>query len=507
MPKSVTALSESEVMESTVQALPETVDVLIVGAGISGIGAAYHLTTRCADKSFVLIESQDTFGGTWWTHRYPGVRSDSDLFTFGYRFKPWVGAPIASAGEILKYLAEVLEENDLERHIHYRHQVIAASWSSAEARWTVKTRNLDTADEREISAGFVWMCQGYYRHGEGYTPQWEGFDRFAGTVVHPQRWPEDLDYIDKRIVVIGSGATAATLIPAIAPEAAHVTMLQRSPTFYFVRPNTNELADTLRGLDIPDEWTHEIVRRKIVQDMDAVSRMSFESPEFLRTFLLDTIRPLLPEGFDVERHFSPSYRPWQQRIAVLPEGDLFRCIRDGQVSVVTDRIERFTEDGIVVASGEELKADIVITATGFDMSVLGDVAFSVDREQVDFAETITYRGVMFTGVPNLAYVFGYFRASWTLRADLISDFVCRLLNYMDEHGKHSVTPALRDDERNMVLGAWVDPENFNPGYLTRSLHLLPKQGDREPWRLLHEYSQEKDLLPMADLEDGALIFN
>ncbi len=505
MPESVAALPKTSPLDGAPRALPRVVDVLIVGAGISGIGAAYHLSTE-TEKSFAVLEAQETFGGTWWTHRYPGVRSDSDLFTFGYRFKPWVGAPIASASEILKYLTEVLEENDLERHIHFRHRVTKAQWSSDLGRWAVTVEDMATGQEHEISAGFVWMCQGYYRHGEGYTPEWEGFERFKGTVVHPQRWPEDLDYIDKRVVVIGSGATAATLIPAIAPEAAHVTMLQRSPTFYFVRPNVNELANTLRELDIPDEWTHEIVRRKITHDMDAITRLSFESPDFLRAFLLDTIRPLLPEGFDVERHFSPTYRPWQQRIAVLPEGDLFRCIREGKASVVTDQIECFTETGIRLASGEELVADIIITATGFNMSVLGDVAFSVDGRPVDFADTVTYRGIMFTGVPNLAYVFGYFRASWTLRADLISDFVCHLLEHMDEVGATSVTPALRDDEIDMPLIPWVDPENFNPGYLARSLHLLPKQGDREPWRLLHEYSQEKELLPTADLEDGTLIF-
>jgi cation diffusion facilitator CzcD-associated flavoprotein CzcO len=325
-------------------------------------------------------------------------------------------------------------------------------------------------------------------------------------VVHPQEWPEHVDYADKKVVVIGSGATAATLIPAIAADTAHVTMLQRSPTFYFVRPNINELADMLRQLDIPDEWTHEIVRRKIAQDMDAITKMSFETPDFLRQFLLDTIRPLLPDGFDVERHFSPTYRPWQQRIAVLPEGDLFTCIREGKVSVLTDQIERFTERGIRLVSGETLEADIVITATGFDMSVLGDIAFSVDDEPVDFAETVTYRGIMFTGIPNLAYVFGYFRASWTLRADLISDFVCRLLGHMDESGATMVTPELGGEEADMALVPWVDPENFNPGYLTRSLHLMPKQGARDPWRLPHEYSVEKEQLPRADLDDGALAF-
>jgi cation diffusion facilitator CzcD-associated flavoprotein CzcO len=306
--------------------------------------------------------------------------------------------------------------------------------------------------------------------------------------------------------VIGSGATAATLIPSIASDCAHVTMLQRSPTFFFVRPNSNELADTLRELDIPDEWTHEIVRRKILHDQDVVTKLSFESPDFLRQFLIDTIRPLLPQGFDVDKHFNPAYRPWQQRIAVVLEGDLFSAVRVGKVSVVTDQIDAFTETGVQLASGETLEADVVITATGFDLSVLGGVEFSVDGCPVDFAETVTYRGVMFTGMPNLAYVFGYFRASWTLRADLISDFVCRLLATMTDKGATMVVPTLRDNETDMALGPWVDPQNFNPGYLTRSVHLMPKQGPHDPWRLLHDYSIEKETLPSADLDDGSLVF-
>jgi len=421
----------------------EHFDVLIVGAGISGLGAAYHLGQQCPDKSFVILEAMDGFGGTWWTHRYPGVRSDSDLFTFGYRFKAWRGAPLATSEEILKYLGEVIEENDLDRHIRYRHRITSAEWSSDLRRWTITAIRSEAGSEEEVSftAGFLWMCQGYYRHSQGYTPEWEGLKSFGGQIVHPQTWPADIDYTGKKVVVIGSGATAATLIPAIADQAGHVTMLQRSPTFFFVRPNTNELADTLRELDIPEEWTHEIVRRKIVHDQDAITKLSFDAPEMLRQFLIDTIKPLLPEGFDIDRHFNPVYRPWQQRIAVLPDGDLFRAMKAGQASVVTDQIERFNETGIELASGEVLEADIVITATGFDLSVLGDIDFYIDEERLDFAETVTYRGIMFTGVPNLAYVFGYFRASWTLRAELISDFVCRLLNEMDEKGSTIIVPG------------------------------------------------------------------
>lgn len=485
---------------------PEHIDVLIVGAGISGIGAAYHLTQECPDKSFVILEALDNFGGTWWTHRYPGVRSDSDLFTFGYRFKPWKGAPLASAEEILKYMGEVIDENDLAPRIRYRHRIASATWSSEHRLWTVEAVRLDTDDTVRFTTNFLWMCGGYYKHDRGYTPEWPGLEEFQGEVVHPQTWPDDLALEGKRVVVVGSGATAATLIPAIAGTCEHVTMLQRSPTFFFVRPNTNELADTLRSLDIPDEWTHEIVRQKIVQDGDAITKLAAEAPDMVRSALIDQIRPLLPEGFDVDKHFNPSYRPWQQRIAVLPDGDLFKAMNAGQASVATDQIETFTETGIRLASGETLEADVVITATGFDMSVLGDIRFSVDGAIVDAAECVTYRGIMFTGVPNLAYVFGYFRASWTLRADLISELVCRMLNHMGERGATMVVPALRDDEAEMPLGPWVDPENFNPGYLMRSMHLMPKQGDRDPWRLLHDYTEEKELLPKVDLDDGTLVF-
>ncbi|MBK5222887.1 MAG: NAD(P)/FAD-dependent oxidoreductase [Acidimicrobiia bacterium] len=480
------------------------VDVLVVGAGISGIGAAYHLLEQQPDKSFVVLDALETFGGTWWTHRYPGVRSDSDLFTFGYRFKPWRGTPIATAQEILSYLGEVIDENDIDRHIRYQHRILEAHWSTDDRLWSIVAIRTDTGEEVRFTAGFVWMCQGYYRHGEGYTPEWPAMVDFGGRIVHPQQWPDDLELAEQKVVVIGSGATAATLIPAIARECGHITMLQRSPTFFVVRPNSNELADTLRDLDIPDEWTHEIVRRKILKDQEAITKMSFESPELLRAFLVDTIRGLLPEGFDVDRHFNPTYRPWQQRLAVLPDGDLFEAIREGQASVVTDQIERFTPTGIQLESGDHLDADVIITATGFDLAVLGDIAFTIDGEPLTLSDTVTYRGIMFTGVPNLAYVFGYFRASWTLRADLIADFVCRLLGHMDECGATMVTPMLRPEDADMALGPWVDPENFNPGYLTRSMHLMPQQGDCEPWQMLHDYTVERDLLAAAALDDGTL---
>jgi cation diffusion facilitator CzcD-associated flavoprotein CzcO len=486
----------------------EHVDVLIVGAGISGLGAAYHLKDQRPGTTFAIFDALESYGGTWWTHRYPGVRSDSDLFTFGYRFKPWPGAPIASGEEILKYLGEMIEENDLDRHIHYRHRVQAASWSSEDSRWTVEITNLETDETFQVTCGFLWMCQGYYRHGQGYKPEWEGFEDFQGEVYHPQEWPaEGVDLTGKRVIVIGSGATAATLIPNIAYDAEHVTMLQRSPTFYLSRPNNNDLADTLRSLDVDPVWIHEIVRRQIFKMTEAMTAASSWDPTMARQFMIESIRPLLPEGYEVEKHFSPSYRVWQQRVAVLPEGDLFKSIRDGRVTVVTDTIGRFCAEGIKTGSGEVLEADVIITATGFDLCILGDLDFTVDGKVIDPSSLVTYRGIMFTELPNLAYVFGYFRASWTLRSDIISDLVCRLLATMEAKGATKVVPVVRPEDESMELGLWVDPENFNPGYLMRTQHLMPKRGDREPWTWGADYTKEKVQLAEADLEDGTLQFS
>jgi len=480
----------------------EHVDVLVAGAGISGVGAAWHLRHRCPGKRFVVLESQDGFGGTWRTHRYPGIRSDSDLFTFGYGFKPWMGKPIATAEEILAYMGEVIDENDLARHIRYRHRIERASWSGEEARWTIEGRRVDTDEPFRITAGFLWMCQGYYRHAGGYTPDWPGMDKFGGRIVHPQEWPDDLELEGKRVVVIGSGATAATLVPAIAGRCAEVTMLQRSPTFYITGRNSNELAQTLRELEIPDEWTHEIVRRKILFDQQRFTRRAFTEPEAVKAELLAGVRAYLGEDFDIDRHFTPSYRPWRQRIAFIPDGDLFRAIAAGTASVVTDHIEAFDATGIRLASGEHLDADVVVTATGFDLSVLGGIEFTVDGRPLAFDETTTWRGTMFTGVPNMAWVFGYFRASWTLRSDLVADFVCRLLAHMEAHGAKRVVPQLRPEDAGMPVLPWVDEQDFNPGYVNRGVHLLPKQGDRQPWRHTQDYWADCIELPDADLDEG-----
>jgi cation diffusion facilitator CzcD-associated flavoprotein CzcO len=484
----------------------EHFDVLIVGAGISGVGSAYHLTKQLPGTSFVVLEEQETFGGTWWTHKYPGIRSDSDLHTFGYSFKPWTGPPIATAAEIRAYMGEVIAENDLARHIRYRHRISSASWSSETNLWTVEAVKLDGGEAKIFTANFFWMCQGYYRHSEGYTPEWEGMDGFKGRIVHPQRWPADLDISAKRVVVIGSGATAATLIPAIADKCEHVTMLQRSPTYFRTGRNAIELAETLRQLQVSEQWIHEIVRRKILFDQDTFTRRSFSEPEAVKEELLGGIRAVLGPDYDIATHFTPRYRPWRQRIAFVPDADLFQSIKSGKASVVTDEIDRFTEGGILLKSGQALDADIIVTATGFNLNVLGDIDFTIDGTPLDFAETVTYRGMMFTGIPNMAWVFGYFRASWTLRTDLVADFVCRLLRHMKETGAKKVVPALRPEDHNMPLLSWIDPENFNPNYLMRDMHRLPKRGDKPEWQHSQDYWAEKDQFSAIDLADAAFVY-
>ncbi len=485
----------------------EHVDVLIVGAGISGVGAAHHLLTRRPGTSFVVLEALEDFGGTRLTHKYPGIRSDSDLYTFGYGFKPWVGPPIATAEEIRTYMGEVIAEDHLAERIRYRHRIDRAEWSSTDRRWTLDVTRTDTDEHLRFTADFLWMCQGYYRHSQGYTPEWPGMDRFTGRIVHPQTWPDDLDLTGKRVIVIGSGATAATLVPAIAGTCAHVTMLQRSPTYFWADRNANDLVDTLRDLQVPDEWIHEIARRKVLKDQEMITQLSFEQPEFLKEQLIEGVRSRLPEGYDVDTHFTPHYRPWQQRLAFVPDGDLFTGIREGLASVVTDEIDTFTETGIRTQSGEELEADVVITATGFNLCILGDIEFVIDGSPLVFSDTVTYRGMMFTGVPNMVWVFGYFRASWTLRADLIAEFVCRLLDHMDELGATVVVPALRPDDEALPRLSWVDEHNFNPHYLTRDAHLLPQRLDAPEWQHSQDYWTEKDSLPAADLDDGCLRYS
>jgi cation diffusion facilitator CzcD-associated flavoprotein CzcO len=483
----------------------EHFDVLIVGAGISGVGGAKHLQDQCPGKSFVVLDALESYGGTWLTHTYPGIRSDSDLYTFGYRFKPWTSAPVATASEILKYMGEVIAENGLGRHIRYRHWIDSASWSSKTNLWTVDAHRTDTGERFRFTTNFLWMCQGYYQHAQGYTPEWQGMERFEGTIVHPQTWPKDLDVKNKRVLVIGSGATTATVVPAIAAETAHTTVLQRSPTYFMPAPNRNELADTLRELAIDEMWIHEIVRRKILLDQHVQTRRCIEEGEAVKQELLAAARAFLPDEI-VNEHFTPKYRPWQQRLAFIPDGDLFKGIQAGKASMVTDEIDRFTAKGVLLKSGRELEADIIVTATGFDISMLGGITFTIDGKPLDLHDSVTYRGMMFTGLPNLLWIFGYFRASWTLRVDLLSDFVCRLLNHMDRAGKKCVEVALRPEDRNLPKLPWIDPENFNPGYLMRAMDRLPQRLDKPEWQHTQDYWREKTDIPAIDLDGKEFVY-
>ena len=499
-------MNDSVSPASIVPVRTENFDVLIVGAGISGIGGAYHLQQQCPDKSYVILEMQDTFGGTWWTHKYPGIRSDSDLHTFGYRFKPWTTAPIASADEIRKYMGEVIEENHIDQHIRYHHKVLRAEWSEVAKTWTLDARQTETGEMVRFVGNFLWMCQGYYRHETGYTPEWPGMKDFKGEIVHPQTWPENYDYTGKRVVVIGSGATAATLIPAMAPKVGHLTMLQRSPTFFRTGRNAIPLAEELRMLQVDEHWIHEIVRRKILYEQAIFTKRAESEPEKVKQELLAGVKHYLGDAFDIDKHFTPTSAPFTQRVCLVPDGDFFEAIKAGKASVVTDEIERFTPEGILLKSGEVLEADVIITATGFNLNVLGDIDFTIDNRPLDMAQTINYRGMMFTGVPNLIWVFGYFRASWTLRVDLIGRFVTRLLNHMDDKGYHRVEPALRPEDADLELGPWVDPDDFNPGYLNRGMHLMPKAGAKREWRHSQDYWSEKEEIPALDLEDPAFAY-
>lgn len=484
----------------------EHFDVLIIGAGISGISSAYYLKQQCPDKNFAILDSLDSYGGTWLTHSYPGTRSDSDLFTFGYSFKPWTGPATATREQILDYLGDVIEENSIAPHIRYRHLLSSASWSSETNLWTLEVKKIDCEETVRYTTRFLWMCQGYYRHSRGYTPEWPNMDAFRGRIVHPQNWPEDLEYAGKRVLVIGSGATAATLVPALAGRAEQVSMLQRTPTYFATERASDSLADELRRLDIDKEWIHEIIRRKVTNDRTELLEKASEHPDAVKQYLLDGVKSHLGDEVNIDKHFNPPYRPMQQRVAFIPEGDLFNAIKEGKASIYTDNIESFTETGVLLNSGERIDADIVITATGFNLSVLGDARFFIDGRPLEFAETVTYRGMMFTGVPNMAWIFGYSYHSWTLRAELIGEFICRLLNYMDDHDFQKVVPEIPAQDKNMPLGPWVDPKDFNPGYMMRSLHLLPRCGDKPDWRHCQDYLYEKEALPSIDFDHAPLTF-
>ncbi|MEP5730649.1 MAG: NAD(P)/FAD-dependent oxidoreductase [Sulfitobacter sp.] len=484
---------------------PEHFDVLIIGAGISGIDAGYHLQRNRSDSRFAILETKGNIGGTWHTHRFPGIRSDSDLFTFGFKWKPWLGVPIATAEEIMKYLTDAVAEHDLEPHIRFNHLVKQAHWNSAENQWRLVVRS-DQGLET-ITCRFLWMCAGYYRHDQGYMPDFPGRHDFEGPVVHPQQWPEDLEIADKSVVVIGSGATAATLIPALAKTAANVTMLQRSPTYFIPRPQSDEFTQTLRALKLPDDQFHDIMRRRNLHESEQLRIRTLENPETVAAELIEGARAYLGEEYDVETHFTPKYRPWEQRIALVPDGDFFQAIASGKANVVTGHIERFTKQGIALIDGTTLTADIIVSATGLLLNALGDIDFEIDGVPLELNQSITHRGIMFSDIPNLVNVFGYLRSSWTLRADLVSDYVCRLLDHMETIGAGAVTPRLRPDDLTMTTRPWIDSENFSAGYIKRRLHLLPQQGDREPWIMTQDYFKDRVSLPAADFEDGTLEFS
>ncbi|MEU7935466.1 flavin-containing monooxygenase [Micromonospora echinofusca] len=477
------------------------VDVLIVGAGLSGVGAACHLRRRCPDKTYAVLESRDAIGGTWDLFRYPGVRSDSDMFTLGYSFKPWTDPKAIADGDAIRdYVRRTADEYGVTDHIRFRHRVLRADWDSASARWTVHAHRDDTGETVVLTCSFLFTCAGYYRYDAGYTPALPAAERFAGRIVHPQHWPDDLDHTGKRVVVIGSGATAVTLVPAMAERAAHVTMLQRSPTYVLALPSRDVLADALRRW-LPAKVAYPVVRWKNVLLSTANFQLSRRAPAVVRRLLLRAARGRLPAGYDVDRHFSPRYDPWDQRLCVVPDGDLFAALARGRASVVTDTIETFTEAGVRLASGEELAADVVVTATGLNLLALGGMTLSVDGARVDLPGTVAYKGMMLSGVPNFAMTIGYTNASWTLKADLVATYVCRLLRHLDRTGQQVVTPLPPPDgEREPII-------DLTAGYVLRSVDVLPKQGTRAPWRLHQNYPRDVLLMRHGRLTDPGVRFS
>jgi monooxygenase len=479
----------------------EHVDVLIVGAGLSGIGAACHLQTDCPGKTFAVLEARVASGGTWDLFRYPGVRSDSDMFTLGYSFKPWQEAKaIADGPAILGYIRATAREYGIDRRIRYHRRVIRAEWSSADARWTVDIERTDTGDAERLTCGFLFGNTGYFRYDEGYTPRFEGAERFTGQLIHPQHWPEDVDLAGKRVVVVGSGATAVTLVPALAQRAAHVTMLQRSPSYILPVPARDPIADLVRRL-LPARVAYPIIRWKNVLLITLIFQLSRRVPNVMKALIRRGVTSRLPAGYEVDTHFKPHYQPWDQRLCFAPDGDLFNAIRSGRASVVTDGIATFTERGVRLVSGAELDADVIITATGLNISLLGGMTVAVDGEEVDFAETVGYKGIMLSGVPNLAVTVGYTNASWTLKADLAAEYVCRLLKHMDAHGYRQCTPRAPDP--TLPTRPFMD---LASGYVLRSIESLPKQGAWPPWRLYQNYPRDVVMLRYGRVDDEGIEF-
>ncbi len=481
--------------------MTEFVDVVIVGAGISGISAAWHLQDRCPGKSYVILERRDNLGGTWDLFKYPGIRSDSDMFTLGFRFKPWTSEKaIADGPDIMAYLKETVAEYGIDKHIRYGQNVKSADWSDAENRWTVIVER--AGEQVEISSRYLMACSGYYNYYQGYTPEFPGSEDFEGTIIHPQHWPEHLDYQGKRVVVIGSGATAVTLIPALANSGVgHATMLQRSPTFIAALPDVDPFT-VQTNKRLPEKAAYVLNRWKSILLQSGQYQIARRFPDMFRKQLLTMARHRLPEGYDVNKHFNPRYNPWDERVCLAPNGDLFKTIRAGKADVVTDTIERFTKTGIKLASGQELEADIIVTATGLNLQLFGGAAISRNGEAIELNDTMAYKGMMLTHMPNMAFTIGYTNASWTLKADLVSEFFCRVINHMDANGYDTVEPQHPGDsvdERPLM--------DFTPGYVLRALDYLPKQGSRTPWRLKQNYLVDLQLIRRGKVDDAALAFS
>jgi monooxygenase len=479
----------------------EFVDVVIIGAGISGISAAWHLQQRSPRKSYVILEARNNLGGTWDLFTYPGIRSDSDMYTLGFRFKPWSSdQAIVDGPSILGYLKDVAAENGIDKHIRFGHGVVAANWSDADSRWELTVRR--DGEDVTITCGFLIACSGYYNYDEGYTPEFAGREDFRGTIVHPQHWPEDLDYQGKKVVVIGSGATAITLIPAlIGSGSGPVTMLQRSPTYIAALPDKDSFA-AAANKRLPAKAAYTATRWKAIAFATFQYQLARRFPDVFKKALRQMAERRLPEGYDIDRHFTPSYQPWDQRLCFAPNGDFFKAIRRGDADVVTDTIERFTEKGILLSSGEELQADVIVTATGLNMRLFGGATMRRNGEAVSLSDIMAYKGMMLTGLPNMAFTVGYTNASWTLKADLVSEFVCRLLNFMDSHGYDTVVarhPGTSVQERPIM--------DFTPGYVLRALEGLPKAGDRAPWRLRQNYFLDVRTIRRGKVDDGALQFS
>jgi monooxygenase len=491
-----------QAQKSQAQGVAEHFDVLIVGAGLSGIGAGYHLQRDCPNKSYVVLEGREATGGTWDLFRYPGVRSDSDMFTLGYSFRPWTDLKaIADGPSILRYIRDTARDNGIDRNIRFGHRVKSAAWSSRDSRWSVEAERGESGERVRFTANFLFMCSGYYNYASGYVPAFPGRERFKGAIVHPQKWTEDIAYAAKRVVVIGSGATAVTLVPAMADTgAAHVTMLQRSPTYCVARPSEDARANWLRR-HLPAKLAYQIVRWKNVLWGMYVYRLCKRQPERMKNLILGGVRLALGPDYDVKTHFTPRYNPWDQRLCLVPDGDLFRTIKDGRVSVVTDTIDTFTETGIRLKSGRDLDADLIVTATGLDLIALGGVELSVDGRRVEPGRSMTYKGMMYSDVPNMAIAVGYTNASWTLKCDLTCAYVCRLINHMDRHGYRQCTPR-RDP--SVAEQPWVD---FSSGYVQRALDKFPKQGSKAPWRLYQNYARDLLALKFGSVRDEAIEFS